>query len=91
MLRKEPVLGLLGLGLKPTTSTLSYISERRESGCGLCVVNRGRGEKIKASWTAMRERGAEGRKSSHLHNRLIGARGGGGGFPVTFQASDKRS
>lgn len=43
MLRKEPVLGLLGLGLKPTTSTLSYISERRESGCGLCVVNRGRG------------------------------------------------
>lgn len=31
MLRKEPPgLGLLGLGLKPTTSTLSYIPERRE-------------------------------------------------------------
>lgn len=27
MLRKEPALGLLGLGLKPTTSTLSYIPE----------------------------------------------------------------
>lgn len=27
MLRKEPALGLLGLGLKPATSTLSYIPE----------------------------------------------------------------
>lgn len=30
MLRKEPALGLLGLGLKPTTSTLSYIPEGRK-------------------------------------------------------------
>lgn len=31
MLRKEPALGLLGLGLKPTTSTLSYIPEGGEA------------------------------------------------------------
>lgn len=77
MLRKAPGLGLLGVGLKPTTSTLSlYIPEesraeekgaRTERLMSLCQKS---GKKIKALRTARRER--KERETSHLHHKTHG-------------------
>lgn len=87
MLRKEPGLGLLGLGLKPTTSTLSYIPVRRGTLPGVFIGELGerarkkgsRRRRSKRSGRQRREEEGEEGKSSHLPNTLTGGGEGGGG------------
>lgn len=94
MLRKEPALGLLGLGLKPTTSTLSYIPEGGKEKPRLMSQEQEEegGGKIKR---AKRER-VRNERSSHLHNRLQDVeeeeeeKEGVCSAPVTFQPSEER-
>lgn len=64
-----------GAGAKPYhVHALVHAGEEATAASDVFVAN---GEEIKASWTASRERGREGGKSSHLHNRQ--REGGGGG------------
>lgn len=77
--QKRARTGAAGAGAK-THNIHAFVHPReaRESRLiSLCRIEEGGGggggreREIKASWTAKRERGREGGKSSHLHNRLM--------------------
>lgn len=71
--QKRAGTGAAGAGTK--THNIHAFVHPREAGVAfdVFVPNRdGERKKIKASWTAKTERGREGGKSSHLHNRLMG-------------------